>query len=99
MSALRVACIVWWDYFGGQPVPHRWDHLDGYLKKPFVPMRNCLIEEGLIIAGYTVARAKSRGSPRVSTIADEANGVVKKLYGPHKNLFKRKAHTPHNNHA
>ena len=69
----RCACIVWWDYFGGQPVRHRWSHLDIYLKRPFVPMKNAVIEAGLDHRGLhpgaganpsrQILRLRGRGIP------------------------------------
>ena len=90
----RVACIVWWDYFGGQPVRHRWKHLDVYLKRPFVHMRNCVIEAGLIIVGYTPERAHTRIAKSFD-YEDEEKLIPRKICGPHKNLFKRKSYNNH----
>lgn len=91
----RVACIVWWDYFGGQSVRKRWGHLDVYLQMPVVPMKNVVIEAGLIIAGYTPERAKSRIAKSLDY--DEEVLISRRIYGPHKNLFKRKSYTHNNN--
>ena len=90
----RVAAIVWWDYFGGRTVRSRWDHLDVYLKHPFVPMKNILIEEGLIIVGYTPERARTRVAKSFD-YEDEEKLIPKKICGPHKNLFKRKSYNNH----
>jgi hypothetical protein len=91
----RVACIVWWDYFGGQSVRKRWGQLDVYLKMPVVPMKNSVIEAGLIIAGYTPTRAKSRIAKSLDY--DEEVLISRRIYGPHKNLFKRKSYVNHSN--
>ena len=55
-----VACIVWWDFFGGRPVPDRWPHLDIYLNKPYVRVPREVMIEGLVILGYPQKWAEAR---------------------------------------
>ena len=56
----RVACIVWWDFFGHRPSPQRWPHLDKWLHAPYSPVPDELVERGLVEAGYPADRAHAR---------------------------------------
>jgi uncharacterized protein YjeT (DUF2065 family) len=56
----NVACIVWWDFFGGRPTTDRWPHLDIYLKRPYVWLPRAVMIEGLVILGYPPKWAEAR---------------------------------------
>jgi len=58
----RVACLVWWDYFGGQRVDKRWAHLDDLISKPYQHLPLADVIEGLTLVGYTPWAATCRVS-------------------------------------
>lgn len=33
---VRIAHIIWWDFFGGRKISQRWPHLDHYLDQPIM---------------------------------------------------------------
>lgn len=55
-----VARIVWWDRFGDQPYPERWDHLDEFLDTEYVPLEKSLLAKGLYQVGYSPWHATRR---------------------------------------
>jgi len=59
----RVACIVWWDYFGRDEREGDYSELlDDYLTKPFVEVPLGKLIKGLMIVGYTAHHAILRTS-------------------------------------
>jgi len=76
----RVACLVWWDYFGGRTIRERWPHLDRYIDAPFVEFPVDAIRRGLFAVGYTALQAYSRAqdtyyqkSPYIKKTKSHAN--------------------------
>ena len=56
-----VACVVWWDHFSAQLVPHRWDHLDAFMEGASAShVSDEALEAGLAQVGYTPYSAWSR---------------------------------------
>lgn len=67
----RVACIVWWDYFGHRLVPKRWGHLDALIEMPYVHHSLHGIYNGLRRVGYTPWAALRRLSSSQKDIYDD----------------------------
>jgi len=57
---LRVACLVWWDYFGGRKYTDRWPHLDGYLGQDYIETESSDVAAGLRRVGYTPYMSEKR---------------------------------------
>ena len=56
----RVACFVWWDYFGDQPYEQRWPHLDDLLQTRYIKVPREQQVCALIKLGYTPYMAIKR---------------------------------------
>lgn len=60
---IQIACLVWWDYFGGRTKKDAWHHLDKYLLlwNPALPsLLKSVKLNALISVGYTPKLAKER---------------------------------------
>lgn len=55
-----VGRIVWWDWFSMRLVPHRWHHLDQYLKHCQTLPSDEAVIAALIAMGYPQKRAENR---------------------------------------
>lgn len=55
-----VGRIVWWDWFSMRLVPHRWHHLDQYLKHCQILPTDEEVIAALVSIGYPLKRATSR---------------------------------------
>jgi hypothetical protein len=58
----RVACLVWWDFFGGRTVKNRWPHLDKWVNAPFEETAVEDVISGLHSVGYSPWEAKKRAT-------------------------------------
>ena len=58
----RVACLVWWDYFGATQVSERSDHLDEWMHTKHEPVDDDDVIEALVDVGYTHDQAVHRGT-------------------------------------
>lgn len=56
----RVACLVWWDYYGNREAKHRWDNLDQFLAAPYIECDSHMLRECLIEIGYSEHMAVNR---------------------------------------
>jgi hypothetical protein len=56
----RIACLVWWDFFGGRPTKDRWDHLDKWVSARVIEVPTEDIESGLRAVGYSPWEARKR---------------------------------------
>jgi len=69
---MQVACVVWWDYFGGRPASDPWRELDAY-KAVWVPekyLNPAKVSKSLNNIGYPARRAESR----INACADNQEG-------------------------
>lgn len=59
---VRVACVVWWDHFGGRPVSatERWGQLDEWLEMKVSVVADYELAAALAQVGYSPAAAKQR---------------------------------------
>lgn len=66
---VRVACTVWWDFFGPRTVDNRWPHLDDLVRpwRPLVDIDPEIVAAELVRLGYhpEIARARSVVRTRV----------------------------------
>ena len=42
----RVACLIWWDFFGHRSVSNRWPHLDEFVSARYVPVSDTQLKYG-----------------------------------------------------
>lgn len=80
----RVACIVWWDYFGGRKVSDRWPHLDEYVNVPYTPAPREAVTMALKKVGYSekhaIRRAQHEG--RDCRMAESVTGQRSAVFQP-----------------
>jgi len=61
---VKVACIVWWDFFSNRTLDKRWTELDEFLTDAFNPSLPEpaveAVQEGLVAVGYPPAIAVRR---------------------------------------
>lgn len=62
-----VACVVWWQYFGGREFSERWSELDDLITGPgasSVPRE--ALKAGLIAIGFSEERAERSSADRLT---------------------------------
>lgn len=61
---IKVACIVWWDYFGSRHTEDRWPHLDALVNKGLgnLSFDKSLVAKALIRLGYLAGEATRRAN-------------------------------------
>jgi hypothetical protein len=76
---VKVACIVWWDYFGGRETERAWHQLDHYVRawNPNLPEDVSLIVKELIQLGYPVEAANRRMRKRSDIERVMRRGITK----------------------
>lgn len=65
---IRVACIVWWDYYSGQPDDTGWHGLDHYLVERVGDITEDQMAAGLETLGYTPFQARHRAQGKLRVI-------------------------------
>jgi hypothetical protein len=65
---IKVACIVWWDWFGQRLVSGRWAHLDELVNAYWVGLLVDPkdLERALVAVGYPVRVARKRAAGEVT---------------------------------
>lgn len=78
-TRVKVACIVWWDFFGGRETDNAWPHLSHYVRawNPNLPEDIPLIVKELIQLGYPVDAANRRMRKRSDIERIRRRGVTK----------------------
>ena len=61
---IKVACIVWWDYFGSRSTENRWPHLDELVNqgRGNLSFDKSLATKALVKLGYSLNEAERRAN-------------------------------------
>jgi hypothetical protein len=61
---IKVACIVWWDYFGSRSTENRWTHLDELVNqcRGNLSFDKSLATKALVKLGYSLNEAERRAN-------------------------------------
>ena len=61
---IKVACIVWWDFFGNRSTSDRWPHLDTLVEKGCgnFSFNRTLVAKALVRLGYSASESTRRAN-------------------------------------
>lgn len=65
---IRVACIIWWDFYSGQPDDSAWHGLDHYLVERVGDISEDEMAAGLETLGYSPFQARHRAQGKLRVI-------------------------------
>lgn len=63
----RLACLIWWDFYGIRTGKDRWDNLDPFLSAPHTDCCQDKLKDALLKCGYSETMATQRTTVNYAT--------------------------------